>query len=199
MKKNNLVLFLISLFIIIAIVVVVYNYNYSPNKPFAYKNTVFYPNSDGFFYVYYNLTNITQQIEFRLDPRQMDNIALYTNPRGKTENASEIYLTYNPNLNISYGKLMVALIEVARLIPYTTTKSISTQEALTEYSEEIGDRLPFKTCADATNETVVIVFDPVSDSNKITEEGDCIKIEATNEDNIILAADRFGYGLIGIM
>tara|TARA_Y100000034_G_C6898341_1_gene414690 strand:- start:1975 stop:2604 length:630 start_codon:yes stop_codon:yes gene_type:complete len=171
-----------------------------PDNAFTYKDVTFYEQSDGFFGVYLlRADGQVQPVSFRLDPREMDQIEIH-NERMTTRisNADKIYTVFNPNLDINYGKVAVAIGEVARLLPLTTKNQVVSTDAYIEDSEPINPDVPVRNCDNIPAGVIIIVFE-IGDENKIGGSGKCLKVEGTNEDNLIKAADRLGYMLVGIV
>ncbi len=133
-------------------------------------------------------------IKFRLDPREAGDITIGEGVTDKVYSASKTYISYNPNQE-ELSKVVVAAIEISRIIPLITGLTIT--EAFTEDSNPINPNVPIKTCADADENTAVIVIE-VSNVNEVVLEGDCVVVRGENPDDIILSADKYGMHLVGL-
>jgi hypothetical protein len=133
------------------------------------------------------------RIPLRYSPREVEDIPIDRNVYREIINSKKIYTTVPNNLS---SVAVLALAEVGRI---TGTRygilNIPSQGALTQSK---GDGTPVKTCEDAVNGTGIILFD-VGDETKIYLEGNCVIVQGTDEWEIVRAADRLTFGLLGVM
>ena len=131
-------------------------------------------------------------IEMRNSPWEVEHVPISEDVMAPTLNSSLIYLTIDPNMT-SLG--VVAMIEVGRI---TGDKydllNIPTRGALTEK----GKGAPYVTCQNATEDTRVILF-RTADATQVWEDEGCIIVEGTNATQLVKAADRFTYQLMGVI
>ncbi|RMF55553.1 hypothetical protein D6745_01780 [Candidatus Woesearchaeota archaeon] len=132
-------------------------------------------------------------IPFKYDPKSLDDISVLVEP--KDFNHSFIYLTMDPNLT---SKTAIASIEVGRIIGNKYgIMNISTRAAITRPKEGISDDIPVVTCDDVTNETGVVLFG-IGDITAVVAKNGCILVGGTDEEEIIRAADKLAYHILGI-
>ena len=107
-----------------------------------------------------------------------------------------IFITLDPEDAVP--KAALAGVEISKVTgEKNRILSIETHSAST--IAEVGlEEYPVVTCADANDFTVVIHM-KFGETNLISTQENCIIMQATNEDALIKAADRFTYALLGIM
>ena len=107
-----------------------------------------------------------------------------------------VFITLDPDN--ATPKLAIAGVEISKIIgTKNNLLNIETHSATTKQEEGL-EEYPVKTCADANDFTAVIYlsFGP---NNLIYSEGNCVILEAINDEQLIRLADRLSYGLLGIM
>jgi len=202
LKASDFITFLV-IFILVTSIFGLYanrtdNKQQAPEVSFFYDDVAFYEQSDGFFGIYLMRSDgQVQPISFRIDPRTMNDIALEPHLNKKIRNATKIYTAYNPNLDISYAKVAIAVGEVTRLLPIITVNRAVSKGVFSEDSDPINPDIPIRTCDDATLEYPLILFD-IGDENKVNSDGYCISVIGKDEDDLIRSADRLGYSFVGI-
>ena len=155
----------------------------------------FYIMPDGTFTTVYETGGGQIPIQFRLDPREADNISIDDTSVSTIINAKKIYITSNPN-QPDLGKLAVASAEVSRI---TGLYSIETIPTFTEDSDPPNPSVPLKNCEDADAATkTVVIYVHLDNSTGVRNENGCIHVTGDTSDSMILAADKLGYNLIGI-
>lgn len=169
-------------------------------KPFQISGYTFYDIGDDTFGTLLSTsTGQVWPIRFRLDPRDADFIDVDENVTEQLYKSNKIYLAYNPNEE-DISKVVVAAIEVSRVIPLVT--GLSVIEAFTEDTDPINPDFPIRTCADAGESdkrvTSVIVLEIADGKNEIVRDGNCVTIRGDSADNLILAADKFGMHFVGL-
>jgi len=153
----------------------------------------FYDLDDGTFATFVDVKGKEMPIAFRLDPRNASNITIDDNAIKEIFSANKIYLTTSPN-QPDLAKVAIASAEIARIIPLYDIEVVA---AYTEDSDPPNPNVPLKTCSDATNTTSVIYLS-VGNETSITNNNGCITVSGKNADELILAADKLGYNLLGI-
>jgi len=113
----------------------------------------------------------------------------------KILNADFVYFTTDPDLS---SKAVVAVIEIGRAIgdKYNIYNK-PTKMGLTQKTEK-DSNMTVVTCANATNNIVVMHFKR-GEQNRVIQEGNCILLEGITDWDIIRAADRLLYQMFDIM
>ncbi len=133
-------------------------------------------------------------IAFRLDPRNASNISIDNSSVTQLLAAKKVYVVVSPN-NIELAKIAVAAAEISRVLPLY---NITTIGAYTEDSNPSNPNVPIRTCADVTS-TTKIVYLGIGNKTGIETIDGCVHVTGTNADELILAADKLGYNLVGIL
>lgn len=174
-----------------------------PGNPESKKNGktievsgyTFYVLGDGTFATMYGTGADEIPVQFRLDPREAQGIPLESGVVPLLLASKKVYITLNPN-QPDLGKFAVASAEISRI---TALYGINTIGAFTEDSDPPDPNVPLRTCDDADNRTKTsVVYINLGNSTEIAEENSCIYVTGETADDLILAADKLGYNLIGI-
>ena len=133
-------------------------------------------------------------IAMRNDPLSLEDIPSQGTYHTRIHNDEAVYITIHPEANLT-SRTTIAALEIDKIIdnPYLyeiPVYSANTQE--NDYGYPVVD------CGDATDSYTVIFLTLGSETTVFAEEH-CIYIVGTDEDEIIRAADRFIYSLLGIM
>jgi hypothetical protein len=134
-------------------------------------------------------------IAFRLDPRNATNIPIDNLSASQLLNAKKVYVTVNPNNQTQIAKIAVAAAEVSRILPLY---NIAVVGAYTEDSVPSNPDVPLRTCADAFGTTRVVYLN-IGSETSIKTVDKCVYVTGINADELILAADKLGYHLVGIL
>lgn len=163
---------------------------------FEISGYTFYDLQDGTFGTFIGSGSEEIPIAFRLDPRNASNISLADDSVARILAATKAYVVVNPNNQTELAKIAVAAAEISRILPLY---NITTVGAYTEDSNPPNPNVPIKTCDDATNTTAVIhlKIDP-DGRTEIKTVDNCVHVIGTTADDLILAADKLGYNLVGI-
>jgi hypothetical protein len=129
----------------------------------------------------------------RNDPISLEDIELYGNLAQRITNDESVVITIDPNQGLE-GKTVVAAYELINIIDNELLYNITVYTTVTE---EYEDRVVV-TCDNANDENTVI-FLTLGEETTVYAYDYCIIVMGTNEDNLIRAADRLAYHLIGIM
>jgi hypothetical protein len=133
------------------------------------------------------------RIPVRYSPEEVKDISIDKKAYYEILNSKEIYLTVPNNLS---SISVIALTEVGRI---TGTQygilDIPSTGALTHSK---GDETPVKTCDDAFGGTGIIFFN-IGNDTRVYLEDRCVIVEGETEWDIVRAADRLVFGLLGIM
>jgi len=133
-------------------------------------------------------------IGLRNDPLSLEDIPVEGVINTRIYGDEEIYVTINPHANLS-SKTSIAALEIDKIIDNEYLYDIPVHSAMTLVNEY---GYPVKSCYDGKDSSTVIWLTLGSETKVYTDEY-CIIIVGTTEDEIIRAADRFIYQLLGIM
>ncbi len=79
--------------------------------------------------------------------------------------------------------------------PIVSAYTVYTDESI---SDSLKTRIPKAGCGDVDNETAVILLVITESTRVISESHECIIIEGKNSEDVINAAEKFGYHLLGM-
>lgn len=134
-------------------------------------------------------------IAFRLDPRNASNISIDNTSVEQILNSKKIYVIVDPD-ETELGKIAVAAAEISRIPPIY---GITIVGAYSKDSNPPNPNVPIRTCSDASNMTSTsIIYLNVGNSTGIVNDNGCIHVDGKTADDLILAADKLGYNLVGI-
>ncbi|MDD5086908.1 MAG: hypothetical protein PHV16_04095 [Candidatus Nanoarchaeia archaeon] len=133
------------------------------------------------------------RVSMRYSPMEVEDIPIDRTAYQVILNSNELYLTVPNNLS---SIAVLALAEVGRI---TGTQygilDIPSTGALTHSK---GDETPVKNCEDAVGGTGIILFN-LGNYTRVYLEGKCVIVEGETDWDIVRAADRLTFGLLGIM
>ena len=133
-------------------------------------------------------------IPFRFGPREVEHIPIDM----QKFSAKIVFLTMDPELT---SRVAIAPIEIGRILGNKyDLLNIPVKSALTKIPEgklqDYNDTI-IKTCEDATEVEAVFLFIS-GNKTMVYEENNCVIIQGVSDDDIIKAADRLAYGIIGV-
>ena len=133
-------------------------------------------------------------IPFRFGPREVEHIPIDM----QKFSAKIVFLTMDPELT---SRVAIAAIEIGRILGNKyDLLNIPVKSALTKIPEgklqDYNDTI-IKTCEDATEVEAVFLFIS-GNKTMVYEENNCVIIQGVSDDDIIKAADRLAYGIIGV-
>ncbi len=167
--------------------------NNSTKPDFEISGFAFFILQDGSFATYVDVSGSKVPVAFRLDPRNASNISIDDSSVPELLGANKVYITLNPNQN-DLGKFGVAAAEVSRI---TSLYNIETVASFTEDAKPSNPNVPIRTCADADNTTKIIYLN-VGNETVVKDVNGCVYVTGKDADDMILAADKLGYNLLGI-
>ncbi len=174
--------------------------NYIVEK-FEYNGYNFYEHVDGHYVLNYPFSGKEIPISFYVDPRDAEDFEVTDNVR-YLKQANKIYLAFNPNEGSS-RQLSAAAVEFGRILPFVNSDldSSTIVMSFTEDTDPITEEVPVIGCEDATTLQPVVVFelDEAITSPRVYNKKNCIHVQANNYTNLMLASDRLGYGMLGII
>lgn len=162
---------------------------------FEVSGYTFYDLQDGTFGTYIGEGKDETPIAFRLDPRNASNISLESEAVTKLLSAKKAYVTVNPNNQTELAKIAVAAAEISRILPLY---NVSTVGSYTEDSNPSNPNVPIRTCNDVSA-TTAVVYLQIGNETGIKNVNGCVYVTGANADELILAADKLGYNLVGIV
>ena len=162
---------------------------------FTYHNFDFKNVGNGFqIQLYINGQQIPRLINLRSDPRELEDISLDSEVTSLLD-ADEIFITINPYDNLT-GITTLAVLEVDKILDNPFLYNIPVNATFTE--PYTSSSLLVKTCSDSTEKVPVLWF-RLEDSTRVYQQDGCFIVAGTTEEDLIRAADRLLYTLLGIM
>ena len=144
--------------------------------------------------IYINEQKTPNVISLRSDPRDLEDIPLdplvYLLPKKE-----QIFATINPYDNLT-GVTAMAVLELDKIIDNPFLYRIPLNASFTEPYE--GKGIGVKTCKDADEKTAVLWL-RLEDQTRVYEDNGCLIVAGVKEDDLIRAADRILYTILGIM
>ncbi len=204
--KKDSALYVIIVIISIFIVLGVYLFFYEPVT--AVQDNYQYSNGETIFnitkvndietyvtlYVGEGSEQIAYGVGLRNDPLSLEDITVDGMVNTRIYGDEQIYITINPEANLT-SKATIAALEIDKVIDNVYLYNIPVASAMTQ-ENDYG--YPVKDCADGTDTSTIIWLTLGSETIVFTENY-CIIVVGTDEDELIRAADRFVYELLGIM
>jgi len=132
-------------------------------------------------------------VTLRYDPASLEEIPLYGEPERRLEQDELVVITIDPEQNLT-GKTVVAVYELEKIINSQFFYNLPVYTAVTS---EFKDSVVVN-CDHASNSQTVIMV-TLGEETQVYTENYCIIVMGTNEDEIMRAADRLAYNLLGIM
>ena len=193
-KKFWTNVFLVAVFVLIVVGMTLGGLgNIGGNSELKYGKQKFFINNK-----YPNERYVTQinkiEIPFTFLPQETEYINLSSVVTNKIRESFFIMTTYDPNTG--------SLQDIARVNLYFSTFLLNEKDANKVVlrgviDENVQSTLPVITCANATLQTPVLVFN-VSDRTGIVDEGSCIYLNARGSEFIRLR-DRLTYAYYGVI
>ncbi len=145
------------------------------------------------------------EFEFRARPTDLEYIPIDGDVKKLVSTGIEqIYLTFPGNVEKpeDNSRFAIAASQIGRFFGDFFEYKIPAQAALfkgtvpEEYLETVN--VPVVDCSDAKDNVAVLIFN-MANETKITQDGSCYTINGVTSDDVILAAERFTYSMLGIM
>jgi hypothetical protein len=163
----------------------------------SYNGFEFTRTETGFYETRVNAAAGLTALEFREHPGDVENISMSPRVplviRAVQERNGSVTLSVDETY-AQGGRVGIALYEISKITNYMF--GINTSGAV--LNESLSDRRPAVTCADVTPRHAVIRLQ-AGNTTQITEDAGCITITASSSPDVIRAADRLVYGLLGII
>ena len=133
------------------------------------------------------------EIVLRNDPKSVEDIPLYGNLNQRIANDEVVFISIDPLQNLG-SKTVLAVYEIEKFI---TNELLYDTEVYTTMATPYQEKI-VRNCDHATDtQTVILVT--LGDETQVYGSDYCIVVMGTDEDEIIKAANRLAYHLIGIM
>lgn len=147
---------------------------------------------------YYLNTNISgkyHRFPFRNDPKNLEKIYLEPNIKNKIINKKLIYVTQD--VDEIGPKSLIGKIEFIGILGYNEDLGgiykLNLKSAFTSKVENVS----VISCKDVSKNVGVIYLN-LGDENKIYSENDCIIIQGTDDNNLLLSSEKFAYHLLNV-
>ena len=203
-KTKKFIIFTAILIILFLAIVFIPQYlQKSEIEKNKYNEFDFVKEKDGFWYTLVQKGAQPYWIPFYYHPKEVEDIPVDPNIQGKffemVENDGQIFITLDPDAGDN--NVVIAGVEISRItggrydILNVPTRAAFTNEP-TNTNVETG--VPIITCANSNNKTLVVWL-TLSHSNIAYSYDYCIRLEATDYEEMVRVADRVVYHSVGIM
>lgn len=133
-------------------------------------------------------------LELYNDPNSLEDVVVDRNARLVLLNDENVIAAWPPEP--AYGSMTaVVYAELNKVLSEEILFNLPMGFAQTETYKDF----PVATCDNATSKTSVILFDIADAPTGIKAEGNCITLQGSSEEELMRAADRLLYLLLGIM
>jgi len=133
-------------------------------------------------------------VQLRHGPRELEDISVVGNIQNFKDYYDFVYVTFDPRVENHDGFVTMATAEVSPAMVVHFGKDILAA-CTVDYEDCVASATPIVTC-NSTNKGVIFINN--NDDNYIRVDGNCATISGTGTD-LVRAADRFLYGMYGIM
>lgn len=211
-KSTNLLFKTLGLIIIVGVFALFFMLSQSHNQPQVQINQTFHPESyryNGFLfqkgmYAWYSkikVGDLIYDVSFVYGPKEVENIPVFGKVNDLILKANKLYITTEPDYPSRVGK---AQVEISKITSPRTSNfgmlNIPTINTVTYIPEELKNRYnyPEITCKNATlNQTVIYL--KIGNKTQIYNDSFCVIVEGLNDTEVVKAADRLVYNLLGII
>jgi len=195
-EKQLMIIFAVLGALLLALVIGILYYKSAYEKSFfTYHGFDFKRVRNGYeITLYLNEQQTPRTILLRSDPRRLEDIPLASEAALLTQK-KEIFVTINPHDNLT-GVTTIAVLELDKILDNPFLYNLPVNASFTEPYPFGG--LGVKTCADATDDVAVLWF-KVENETRVYEKDGCLIVAGATEDDLIRAADRIIYTILGIM
>ena len=162
---------------------------------FDVSGYTFFMTPDGAFNTMFETGGGEMPVPFRLDPREAVNIPIDDSAVPALLSVSKVYITSSPKVE-NYSYYAMAGVQIARLLGIY---GIETLGAYTEDNDPPNPNVPLRTCSDANLERkVAVIYVHLDNTTEVRNENGCIHITGPTVEDLVEAADKLGYHLIGV-
>jgi len=134
-----------------------------------------------------------QTLEFSYFPESVESISVDQQVIDKLKGVNALTLTYDPESEINQS---AALVQYNLGSLYEEALDVYVTRALT--NNTLFDSLPQADCEQAT-QFVPVVKLTKANQTRVSQQGNCILVEATSDVDMIRLQDRISYGLLGVI
>jgi hypothetical protein len=219
-KRNNRILVMLIVTVIVLGIISYFAYQ-AANKPmdfysvhqrvldgevtqngYMYNGFAFVREKPGSLWRTIAFRNGTQfEINFYFAPKELQDIAIPNDSYKKIIDSKKVILVLDNSLNADVkgpGAGAVAQIEVGKMI--VNKFGILNIQTMTAVSPDTANSagVPTASCANASKTTTVIQF-ALSNQTQITQDKTCIMVYGSTTNELIRAATRLSFQLVGIM
>ena len=135
-------------------------------------------------------------IHTRYDPKKLEEIPVEGNFEGLLKKP-HIFITLDPNLGLT-SMTTIAGLEIKKFLDNKYLFAIPVNGAFTEIYGEKED-YPIRTCKDVNEKQGIILLSLGKETKVFMENNGCVVIQGKTEEEIVKAADRLAFYLLGIM
>ncbi|MBU4492858.1 MAG: hypothetical protein KKA61_00645 [Nanoarchaeota archaeon] len=190
-SRNIIIAVIVILGLIILFFSIKYLYHPKTNEDSYVYNGFKFTKVSNLWFTEVQINNKLFRISMRYSPRELEHIGVEPGIYEKIVSSKKIYFTVPGNLS---SVAVLAITELGRIVGTRYgILNIPSQSALTE-----GNGTLVKTCKDAVNDTGVILF-KTGNTTAVYSDKNCVIVQGVEEWEIVKAADRVTFGLLGIM
>lgn len=191
--KNIILILIMIVGLLILFFSIRYFYNPETNEDNYIYNGFKFTKVSNLWFTEVQINDKLFRISMRYSPRELEHISVEPGTYEKIVSSKKIYFTVPGNLS---SVAVLAITELGRIVGTRYgILNIPSQSALTEAS---NNGTFVKTCKDAVNGTGVILF-KTGNTTAVYSDKNCVIIQGENDWDIVKAADRVTFGLLGIM
>jgi len=191
--KNIILILIMIIGLLILFFSIKYFYHPTPAEESYVYNGFKFTKVSSLWLTEIQLDNTLFRITTRYSPNELEHINVEPGIYEKIVGSKGIYFTVSGNLS---SVSVLAITELGRIIGTRYgLLNIPSQAALTESDD---NETLVKTCKDAVNGTGVIWF-KLGNTTAAYSDQNCVIIQGTEEWDIVKAADRVTFGLLGVM
>jgi len=191
--KNIMLILIMIIGLLILFFSIKYFYHPTPAEESYVYNGFKFTKVSSLWLTEIQLDNTLFRITTRYSPNELEHINVEPGIYEKIVGSKGIYFTVSGNLS---SVSVLAITELGRIIGTRYgLLNIPSQAALTESDD---NETLVKTCKDAVNGTGVIWF-KLGNTTAAYSDQNCVIIQGTEEWDIVKAADRVTFGLLGVM
>ena len=192
-SRNIIIAVIVILGLIILFFSIRYLYHPKTNEDNYVYNGFEFTKVSNLWFTEVQINNKLFRISMRYSPRELEHIGVEPGTYEKIVSSKKIYFTVPGNLS---SVAVLAITELGRIVGTRYgILNIPSQSALTEASDN-GTFV--KTCKDAVNGTGVILF-KTGNTTAVYSDKNCVIVQGKDDWDIVKAADRVTFGLLGIM
>ncbi len=192
-SRNIIIAVIVILGLIVLFFSIKYLYHPETNEDSYMYNGFKFTKISNLWFTEVQINDKLFRISMRYSPRELEHISVEPDTYEKIVNSKKIYFTVPGNLS---SVAVLAITELGRIVGTRYgILNIPSQSALADASD---NETFVKTCKDAVNGTGVIFFN-TGNTTVVYSDKNCVIIQGEDDWDIVKAADRVTFGLLGIM